>query len=67
MSSAEDQFTFVRIRGDEPWAFTEISLIRHKSDLSDLGEPYLSALREARSKPPEIPDWYCGHEKVSYD
>jgi hypothetical protein len=38
------QATTVWITGPGEWPFTEISTVWHRPDLSDLGEPYLSAV-----------------------
>lgn len=40
--------TYVTIRGEGEFPFTEASYVMHREDLSDLREPYLSAVREAR-------------------
>jgi len=41
------RFTSYRLEGEGPWPLTEIGFIYHKIDLSDLGEPYLSAVKES--------------------
>lgn len=41
--------TFVYIRGKGDWPFIEASYVIHREDLSDLGEPYLSAVKQARA------------------
>lgn len=41
--------TYVSIRGPGDWPFTECGYVLHRRDLTDLGEPYLSAVREARA------------------
>lgn len=39
------RFTHYRIEGTGAWPFTEIGSVYHRIDLSDLAEPYLSAVR----------------------
>jgi hypothetical protein len=41
------RFTSYRVEGDGYWPFVETGFIYHKIDLSDLGEPYLSAVKES--------------------
>ena len=41
------RFTSYRIEREGPWLFTEIGYIYHKLDLSDLDEPYLSAVKKS--------------------
>jgi len=41
------RFTSYRIEGTGPWPITEIGYIYHKIDLSDLDEPYLSAVKRS--------------------
>ena len=41
------RFTSYRIEGEGPWPFTETGYIYHKIDLSDLAEPYLSAVKKS--------------------
>jgi len=43
------RFTSYRLEGKGPWPFVETGCIYHKIDLSDLGEPYLSAVKESLS------------------
>lgn len=40
--------SFVTIRGDGDYPLTQAGWIFHKEDLSDLGEPYLSAVKAFR-------------------
>ena len=40
------RFTAYRIEGGGEWPLTETGYIYHKLDLSDLAEPYLSAVRK---------------------
>ena len=40
------RFTSYQIEGPGPFPFTEAGCIYHKIDLSDLGEPYLSAAKK---------------------
>lgn len=42
--------TAVAITGDGEYPHTEVSVVFHKKDLSNLGEPYLSAVKAARAK-----------------
>lgn len=39
------RFTSYRLEGEGPWPHAEIGFIYHKIDMSDLGEPYLSAVK----------------------
>jgi hypothetical protein len=52
------RFTSYRlVQDDGPWPLTETGYIYHKIDLSDLGEPYLSAVKKSlaeESTPREI-------------
>ena len=41
------RFTSYRLEGEGPWPLTEIGYIYHKIDLSDLVEPYLSAVKKS--------------------
>lgn len=41
------RFTSYSITGPGPYPFTETGYIYHKLDLSDLGEPYLSAVKKS--------------------
>ena len=41
------RFTAYRLEGEGAWPFTETGYIYHKIDLSDLGEPYLSAVKKS--------------------
>jgi hypothetical protein len=41
------RFTSYRIEGEGLWPFTETGYIYHKIDLSDLTEPYLSAVKKS--------------------
>jgi hypothetical protein len=41
------RFTSYRIKGEGLWPFTETGYIYHKIDLSDLAEPYLSAVKRS--------------------
>lgn len=43
---AGHRFTSYRIDGSGEWPVTETGYIYHKMDLSDLAEPYLSAVRK---------------------
>lgn len=40
------RFTAYRIEGEGEWSFTETGYIYHKIDLSDVAEPYLSAIKK---------------------
>jgi hypothetical protein len=44
------RFTSYRIEGKGLWPFVETGYIYHKIDLSDLAEPYLSAVRESLAR-----------------
>ena len=44
------RFTSYRIEGDGVWPHVESGYIYHKIDLSDLGEPYLSAVKESLAR-----------------
>jgi hypothetical protein len=44
------RFTSYRLEGDGEWPMVEIGFIYHKMDLSDLGEPYLSAVKASLAK-----------------
>ena len=44
------RFTSYRIESEKPFPFTEAGYIYHKIDLSDLAEPYLSAVKESLTK-----------------
>ena len=48
-SLADVCWTYVEIRGGGEWPWTLAEYVRHKLDLSDLGEPYLSAVKRARA------------------
>lgn len=41
------RFTSYRLEGEGPWPFVETGHIYHKLDLSDLAEPYLSAVKKS--------------------
>lgn len=41
------RFTSYRLEGEGEWPFTEVGYIYHKIDLSDLEEPYLSAVKKS--------------------
>lgn len=41
------RMTWYEIRGGGPWPHTEVGVIFHKMDLSDLDEPYLSAVKSS--------------------
>ena len=41
------RITSYRIEGMGPWPFTETGYIYHKIDLSDLDEPYLTAIKKS--------------------
>ena len=41
------RFTAYRIEGGGAWPITETGYIYHKIDLSDLAEPYLSAVKRS--------------------
>ena len=41
------RFTAYKLTGDGPWPMTEMGFIYHKIDLSDLAEPYLSAVKKS--------------------
>jgi hypothetical protein len=41
-------WTYVRIFSDHAYPFVEASHVYHREDLSDLDEPYLSAVKAAR-------------------
>lgn len=41
------RFTLYRIEGEGDYSFVEIGFIYHKIDLSDLAEPYLSAVKRS--------------------
>ena len=41
------RFTKYKLVGKQPWPLTEIGYIYHKIDLSDLDEPYLSAVKQS--------------------
>jgi hypothetical protein len=41
------RFTSYRLEGDGVWPLVEIGYIYHKVDLTDLGEPYLSAVKRS--------------------
>jgi hypothetical protein len=54
------RFTAYEMRGNHPWCLVERGFIYHRLDLSDLGEPYLTAVKEslqrdATPKPEDIP------------
>lgn len=44
---SEIMVTMVNMVDDQPWPFHTTAWISHRRDLSDLGEPYLSAVRAA--------------------
>lgn len=46
---ADEQWTFVRIVDKGTFPFTMSGFVKHKRDLSDLAEPYLSAVKEVRA------------------
>jgi hypothetical protein len=46
-SSPGYRFTAYRIEHPGEWSFIERGFIYHRIDLSDLGEPYLSAVKES--------------------
>lgn len=41
------KFSHCRIDGSGPWPFVETGCIYHKIDMSDVAEPYLSAIKLA--------------------
>ena len=41
------RFTAYRLEGEGEWPMTEIGCIYHRIDLSDLAEPYLSAVKKS--------------------
>ena len=41
------RFTLYRLVGTGEWPMTEVGFIYHKIDLSDLAEPYLSAVKQS--------------------
>ena len=41
------RFTSYRIESEGLWPITEIGYIYHKLDLSDLAEPYLTAVKQS--------------------
>ena len=41
------RITFYRLEGSGKWPLVETGFIYHKIDLSDLGEPYLSAVKKS--------------------
>lgn len=41
------RFTAYRLEGTGEWPLTETGYIYHKIDLSDLAEPYLSAVKKS--------------------
>lgn len=41
------RFTQYRLQQDGEWPLTEIGFIYHRIDLSDLAEPYLSAVKKS--------------------
>ena len=56
------RFTSYRIEGKGLWPLTETGYIYHKIDLSDLREPYLSAVKTslAEDATPKERDEKCG-------
>lgn len=40
------RFTFYRLEGEGPWPHIETGYVYHKIDLSDVAEPYLSAIKK---------------------
>lgn len=42
-------FTPYEIQSDGPWPWKEIGTILHREDMSDLAEPYLSAVKRSRA------------------
>lgn len=46
-SSTGYRFTSYRIEGSGVWPHAETGYIYHKTDLSDLAEPYLSAVKKS--------------------
>jgi len=44
------RFTSYCLEGEGEWPFIETGYIYHKIDLSDLDEPYLSAVKESLAK-----------------
>ena len=42
------QWTYVNVGTGMEWPRAMSGYVRHRRDLSDLGEPYLSAVKEAR-------------------
>ena len=46
-SSTGYRITSYKIEGKGLWPFTETGYIYHKIDLSDLAEPYLSAVKKS--------------------
>ena len=55
------RFTSYRIEGEGLWPLTQTGMIFHKIDLSDLKEPYLSAVKKSlaeNSTPVEVEENY---------
>ena len=50
MSDQDMTTTTVTIRGQGDYPHAEIATVFHRVDLSDLGEPYLSAVKAARAE-----------------
>lgn len=48
MVNGDRQLTYVEVRTGHDWPWVEVGLVSHRPDLSDLGEPYLSAVIGAR-------------------
>jgi hypothetical protein len=48
MVNVDRVLTYVHVPTGDAWPWTEVGWVFHRLDLSDLGEPYLSAVIKAR-------------------